>query len=261
MQFFQTLFSHDAWQLLGRFHVILIHFPVALLIAAAMVEAFAIVRRKSSPHPAAFACLLIGTLAAIVSATTGWAHADYTPFPDQVDTVFYHRWLGIASAVLGLVVLALHQRARAGSVASIRIYQVAAFITAAVVGFTGHLGGTLTHGSDFLTINPAAAPTTTLPAASLASFTQIQPILAKSCIECHGPAKQKSGLRVDSPDAILKGGKAGAAMIPGDSEHSLLIRRCRGLDNEPRMPYKRPALADDQVNFLSQWIDSLPRQK
>src|ERR1035437_8835700 len=100
MQFIQTLFSRHAWELLGRFHVLLIHFPIALLITPAILEVLSRLRRKVvplAPSAAAPACLIIGALAAIASATTGWAHADYTRFPDQLDTLFYHRWLGIAS--------------------------------------------------------------------------------------------------------------------------------------------------------------------
>src|SRR5262245_52776843 len=45
----------------------------------------------------------------------------------------------------------------------------------------------------------------------------IEPILAANCIKCHGPEKQKSGFRLDSREAAIKGGDGGAALVPGKS--------------------------------------------
>src|SRR6185295_4968209 len=53
----------------------------------------------------------------------------------------------------------------------------------------------------------------------------IQPILQKSCIECHGPEKPKGKLRLDSKEAALKGGKDGAVLVPGQADKSELYRR------------------------------------
>src|SRR4030095_1416064 len=72
---------------------------------------------------------------------------------------------------------------------------------------------------------------TTLPAAedpkpdpsSIEFFEkQVRPLLVKQCISCHGPAQQFSSLRVDSREALLKGGNRGPAIIPGDATLSLL---------------------------------------
>jgi len=52
----------------------------------------------------------------------------------------------------------------------------------------------------------------------------VRPILANNCFECHGPKKQKSGLRLDSRDGMLTGGDTGPAIVPGHPEQSLLIK-------------------------------------
>ena len=51
--------------------------------------------------------------------------------------------------------------------------------------------------------------------------TDIQPILAASCYECHGPEKQKGGLRLDQKAAALRGGDTGPLLVPGKSADSL----------------------------------------
>ncbi len=83
---------------------------------------------------------------------------------------------------------------------------------------------------------------------------QIRPILAARCYQCHGPDVQQNGLRLDSLAALLKGSGNGPVIVPGDSEHSPLVRRLRGLD-KPQMPYGGPVLSAEQIALIRQWID------
>ena len=56
------------------------------------------------------------------------------------------------------------------------------------------------------------------PAAAKVDYARdVQPIFAARCYECHGPARQKGGLRLDGPAAILKGGESGAVVVAGKS--------------------------------------------
>jgi len=94
------------------------------------------------------------------------------------------------------------------------------------------------------------------PAGSPDFVAEVQPILAASCVECHGSEKQKGGLRLDSRTAAMKGGTSGPAIIPGKSADSYLLHRINGLGDEPRMPEKKPALTAEQVSVLVRWIDA-----
>jgi hypothetical protein len=67
----------------------------------------------------------------------------------------------------------------------------------------------------------------------------IQPLFAASCVGCHGKEKAKGDLRLDSLEAILKGGEDGKMVIPGDSKKSLLVAAVAQIDNEIAMPPKR----------------------
>jgi len=81
---------------------------------------------------------------------------------------------------------------------------------------------------------------------------RIRPLLVANCVSCHGPEKQKGGLRLDSGPALLKGGDAGPVVMPGDAEGSPLIEAVRyeGAEMPPKGKLKDEAIAD-----LVAWID------
>lgn len=82
--------------------------------------------------------------------------------------------------------------------------------------------------------------------------------LATYCEKCHGGAKQKGKLRVDSMAALLKGGAGGAALVPGKPEQSSLVQRLRlPLDHDEHMPpRKEPQPSAAEVGTLTAWIRS-----
>ncbi len=83
---------------------------------------------------------------------------------------------------------------------------------------------------------------------------KVRPVLVEKCVSCHGEAKQKGGLRLDSREAILQGGDNGAALVPGDAQKSLLIRAVH-YNSTLKMP---PAgkLNDETIAALTQWIQN-----
>ncbi len=85
--------------------------------------------------------------------------------------------------------------------------------------------------------------------------TQVKPIINKNCITCHGGVKQKGGFSLlfrEEALAKTKNGKYG--IIPGDPDHSEMIRRINSKDAEERMPYKHDALSNDEISILTNWI-------
>ena len=76
--------------------------------------------------------------------------------------------------------------------------------------------------------------------------THIRPVLVEQCVSCHGPQKQESGLRLDSREALFKGGAEGAAVVPGRPEESLLIEALRheGLEMPPEQKLDDAVIAD-----------------
>lgn len=85
--------------------------------------------------------------------------------------------------------------------------------------------------------------------------TQVKPILNKKCISCHGGVKQQGGFSVLFREEALAKTKSGKpAIIPGHPEDSEFIKRLKSNDPEERMPYKHPALSNDEIDILSSWI-------
>jgi len=67
----------------------------------------------------------------------------------------------------------------------------------------------------------------------------IRPILEESCFRCHGEERQKGELRLDSLQAVLKGGEDGKVVVPGDSKKSFLVAAVAQINDEIAMPPKR----------------------
>lgn len=84
----------------------------------------------------------------------------------------------------------------------------------------------------------------------------IRPLLHARCVECHGPTKQKAGLRLDQKAAALKGGASGAVIVPGHSSTSELIRRVTSNDAAEMMPPTGARLTPREVALLKAWIDA-----
>src|SRR5689334_9164274 len=79
----------------------------------------------------------------------------------------------------------------------------------------------------------------------------IRPILAANCYDCHSDQRM-GGLRVDSREALLKGGRTGPAIVPGDPDKSLLIQAVRQTGTL-KMP-KGGVLRPDEVTALAEWV-------
>ena len=83
---------------------------------------------------------------------------------------------------------------------------------------------------------------------------KIRPVLAEKCYACHGSQTEPmAGLRVDSKDALLKGGSRGTSLVSGDPNASLLIRAIRYSDIKLKMP-PTGKLADEQIRDFEQWV-------
>jgi mono/diheme cytochrome c family protein len=83
----------------------------------------------------------------------------------------------------------------------------------------------------------------------------VKPILAGTCYRCHGPDKERSGLRLDTVAAALAGGNSGPAIVPGKSGRSRLIRAVSGADGVKAMPPTGKRLTARQIALLKAWID------
>jgi hypothetical protein len=94
------------------------------------------------------------------------------------------------------------------------------------------------------------------PAAGSVEYEKdVRPILAQHCFKCHGPEKQRGGLRLDDRAAALEGSNSGAVIAPGKSAESKLVHAVAGTDPDAKMPPEGPRLSAAQVGTLRAWID------
>jgi len=85
---------------------------------------------------------------------------------------------------------------------------------------------------------------------------EIEPILKKACLDCHGPDAQMGEYRLDKREAALKGGDKGEAIIPGKSEKSPFIHYVAGLVKGMEMPPSPDdRLKKEEIGLLRAWID------
>src|SRR5579863_9978658 len=135
--------------LIGKFHPLLVHFPIALVLAAAAAELVVIATARKAWRQVAVANICAAAAIGIVTAITGWLFAS-SPSVDVTASLAWHRWLGIAGAVGAIGAALLSSRLQVSSRRSAFSYRFLLFVTALLVAITGHLGGTLVWGAGFL---------------------------------------------------------------------------------------------------------------
>ncbi len=100
----------------------------------------------------------------------------------------------------------------------------------------------------------AVAAALAAPAEETFFESRVRPVLAGVCVRCHGPQKASAGLRLDSREALLRGGENGPAVVPGSAAESLLIQAIRRIgDDVTPMPPDKP-LSREAVDDLTRWI-------
>src|SRR6266404_8117147 len=85
---------------------------------------------------------------------------------------------------------------------------------------------------------------------------KIRPLFVEHCYSCHSDKaeKLKGGLRLDSPEGVLKGGSSGPVIVPGDPDASLLIKAVRYSDPDLQMPPKDKKLPSEKIASLEAWV-------
>ena len=249
----------------GRLHPLLVHLPIGMIFVLALLEIAAWFPRFRKANASAGFILAIAAPFAVVTALCGWLLSLGGGY--EAKLLFWHQWLGIATA-LGSVISAIFFR-----LGKHFAYHASLFTTAAVLGAAGHLGGSLTHGSDYLTqyapsfvkkilgvADEKKSPidAANQPADNSLFASQILPVLKNNCTSCHGPQKAKGGLRLDSYAALFKGGEHGSALKPGDAVHSLFLQRILlPLSSDDHMPPDgKPQPSKNEIALLTWWVES-----
>lgn len=249
---------HADWQqFLGRFHPLAVHLPIGLLVLVPLLEV-AGAWRPALREAAAFV-LGLALLTTLGSLTLGYLLAYGGGEAGPVLT--HHMWGGITLAI-GLMTCIL---ARPAWVSHSLPYGYPILLSATLLtlAWTAHQGGSITHGNNYLTqYMPASlkrlSPGSSSHALNPDSFyaQQVYPILDAKCVSCHGESKTSGGLRLDSYEQLMRGGKEGAAIIPGNPGRSLLLTRVTlPVSDKHFMPAEgKPPLKVEEIALLRAWI-------
>jgi hypothetical protein len=228
-----------AW--LGRWHPLVLHFPIVLLLLCVFLG----VTGRKIPKQLLTITVLLSLLTAISGFFLGKEMAQ------KGDLLFWHQWMGGGLALLAVVWYGLD-----GSNFDKPIFTKT--LQAVLVGLifaTGHYGGMVTHGEDFLTL-PTEKRVDKIPENPLLYEDVVVRILENKCVSCHNPNKTKGGLLMTSLDDLLAGGEIGNTILPGNSEESELLRRVHlPMEDEEHMPPDgKQSLNEQEINILERWI-------
>ncbi|CAN5816206.1 ribonuclease inhibitor [soil metagenome] len=248
----------------GHLHPLLVHLPIGILLIGLLLQFLARKKRYYILQPAVPIILLAGAISGLFSCITGYLLSISDDYDKSV--VSWHMWMGIATTMAALILYAKEKNDQFKvnkTVLSIGLLLL--------IAITGHLGGSLTHGSDYLSkplknifSDDTAATAAIKPIANVQEAKAyddiIQPILETKCYSCHGPNKQKGKLRMDVTDALMKGGEDGKIIEAGNADESELIKRLLlPTDNDDHMPPKEKSqLSEKQIALLHWWINSGP---
>lgn len=256
---------------LGRFHPMILHFPIGLLVVLGVLELMALYRTSQGFESAIWVVLILTCVTSIVAAVFGLFLSWSDSYAE--DTLFWHKWLGIAVAVLTAVAVLLKQQyARTDVPRYGNAYRVVLLAGIVTMGIAAHNGGSLTHGSNYLveympdnlakllSIDKAPAVSGTTDG-SLGDLAMA--VMTSKCIQCHGPDKQSGKLRLDTYEAVVEGTEKGIPVVrSGSAMSSELIGRItlpEGHDDRMPPPGKG-SLAPGEVLTLINWINlGLPR--
>jgi len=248
---------------LGRFHPVVVHFPIVLVLIPLLLEGAARLWREGVFYrlvPIFWGLAALSCMAAVVAGYLLYASGEYGG-----DLIRQHLWAGIVVVVLvlGTVLLSVQPKARSSPL-WYGLYLGGAVLANAVVIYAGHLGGSLTHGEGFLTDafpgwSYAVVAVDSRPREELLVYHDlIKPALETRCMSCHNPQKIKGKLDLASLQTIERGGESGKAMfVPGQPDSSELYRRVTlPFDHDDRMPPDgKPSLTSDEITILRWWIE------
>lgn len=135
---------------LGRLHVVVVHFPIALLILGAALELAGLMHARWTSAATVRVLAATGALSAVAAMVLGLLHGSANDYSGTLSWVFlWHRGLGIAVAVTALVAwFAVESRARKGGRGGFAA--AALLLSALLVGAAGHFGGSLVYGWEYL---------------------------------------------------------------------------------------------------------------
>ncbi len=244
-------------EFIGRLHPAFVHFPIGIFILLIIVEFASFHPKRSTWSAAIVPMYIIGLVFSALSILTGFLLSQEGDHNSSA--IDLHKWIAITTSLLFLLYVFFRNliiKNKNGHVATLICLLLSIVVT-------GHLGGSLTHGADYLTIKKEEInldKTVNIKDINQSVLYKdiVQHTLNMKCIQCHGADKQKGKLRLDGINWIQQGGKNGIVINSQEPDQSELIKRILlELNDEHHMPPKgKPQLTPFEQHILQWWVQT-----
>jgi uncharacterized membrane protein len=269
----QTNAPSDWAMFFGHFHPVVVHLPIGMLMIAAIFEFISRKKGLEVLQPAIAPILWWGMITAIISCIFGYLLSTSGEYSE--DTLFWHQWMGIGVALVALGAWYMKKNWQHDAGLK-KVYMPSIYGLVILLTGTGHLGGNMTHGEDYLyTYTPepfrsiAGLPPRTSGtgggAKKIENIEQalvyqdiIAPVMEQKCWSCHNANKIKGQLRMDKIELLAKGGENGPIFKANDPENSEMLKRVLlDIEDEHHMPPKgKTPMTEQEIALLHWWIKS-----
>ena len=235
---------------LGKFHPVVLHLPIGALYLTFCLFLLEKFFKTKYTIPIRFGLLFSFTFS-VLSAVLGYFL--YLGDDFSGDLIDRHMWLGISTTLFIGGLLWIHKTSK-----YLNYFTPSFVVTIILLSITGHFGGQITHGSEYLKLPDFSQTTNLTNIDSIALYkTVVMPILDNKCVKCHNQNKSKGDLMMNSKEAILKGGESGAILVSFDASSSHLYNYPNlPIDDKMHMPPEgNSQLTENEIELLKIWID------
>ncbi|GGB85353.1 c-type cytochrome domain-containing protein [Dyadobacter sediminis] len=254
--FFENKLVIPAWlQTIGRMHPLILHFPIVILLLAMLLEYFSFrpeYAKNQFYRNFLHNLLLAGSLLAAVTVIMGLFLSREEGYEGEI--LNYHKWTGAGIFFFASFIYFI----RSSTWYKAPVAKAGSLLTVAALVVTGHYGAALTHGMNFIwePIEARKEAASIAPEQAVVFTHVVQPILEQKCTSCHNADKMKGQLSLTDAQSLLKGGKSGKVLVPGNPEISLLLERIHMPTEEKKHmpPSGKPQLTPQETAILHLWI-------
>lgn len=249
----------DIFTFLGRMHPLIIHLPIGFLLLAIIFDIVSYHKKFKYLSRAVPFTLLIGFASAATACVLGYMLSRTGDYDHQI--LNNHKLTGISLALMAGMLYGVTTSSFRKIIRVPRpLFSTLSAATFILLSYTGHQGANLTHGSNYITLETLMHKEREKPASieeAMIFEDVVHPILEKRCMQCHQAGKKKGRLSMESLATMLKGGKSGASVVPGNLVESELFRRIT-LDpsHEDFMPTDgKTPLTKAETDIIRWWIE------
>lgn len=247
---------------LGSLHPLIVHLPIGIVLLTLAIDVF-MRNKNNSVHRVITMGWFFTFFSGLLASFFGWLLGDNGYYFESQISI--HRWSGIAFVSLSFIVWILRYINFRFSKPFNRSINL---ITILLLTITGHFGGEMTHGQNYLFENlpyvekeisvVKLSESERSKADSLMVYEDlIHPVLEEKCMACHNQNQAYGGLNMTAFESMIKGGNSGAGIQKGNPYKSLIYKRVSfPQDHLKFMPPAGVPLSYDQVATLEWWIDN-----